>query len=364
MSGADKRLERLMPALSAQERAVMMLHDFKAGAPQDLTLLHSAPSSQASELNRLIGLMSAANGDLAHITVIVRERVRQEEIRFSLLEWARICAYEMWAVCMRFRGSAREPVTESEYREREAEARTEMLPVDECAMILAEEHGEWDDADCETDEDGDRVATDEAWCRVRDEKAAELRALVAKGVLEGEGKGRRLKIECGSFYDWKEEAVPVCPDVGLEFDVRPDAEAKRVERDRKDHTFIRKLLDRGGCELKLPLDVESPLLLETPTTFGPELARVLALATRTGVRENWRQLRAAEEQLDEMREAFGEDVLHPNLRGYVDEAKEVLIELHEKLQKYTGPFDLPEPDDETRRTVQRIVDNEVRHVAR
>jgi hypothetical protein len=315
-------------------------------------------------VNRLIGLMNAANGDLAHIAAVVRERVKQEELRFLSLEWARICAFEMWAVGTYFHMSAREPVTESEYREREADARKEMIPLDECATILAEDVKEWDDADCETDEDGERVATDEAWYRVRDEKAAELRRLVAEGVLAGKGKGRRLKIECGSFYDWKGEAVPVCPDAGLEFDVRPDSEAKAVERDRKDHAFIRKLLDRGGCKLDLPLDVESPLSLETPATFGPELARVLALAIRTGVRENWRELKAIEQQLAEMTEAFGgEDVLHPSVRGHVDEAREGLIELREKLQTYTGPFELPEPDDETRRLVQRIVENEVRHLA-
>jgi hypothetical protein len=269
----------------------------------------------------------------------------------------------MWAVGIHFGLSAREPITKSEYREREAEARREMLPVDECAMILTEELKEWDDADCETDADGERVATDDAWYRVRDEKAAELRALVADGTLAGKGKGRRLKIECGSFYDWKGEAVPVGPDVGLAFDVRPDNEAKAVERDRKDHAFIRKLLDRGGCKLDLPLDMESPLSLKAPETFGPELARVLAVMIRSGVQENWRELRAIEEQLEEMREAFGgEEALHPKRSWYLDEAKEGLRKLHEGLQKYTGAFDLPDPDDETRQIMRRIVDNEVRHL--
>lgn len=31
-------------------------------------------STQTSALNRLIGLMNAANGDLAHLIVIIRER--------------------------------------------------------------------------------------------------------------------------------------------------------------------------------------------------------------------------------------------------------------------------------------------------
>lgn len=40
----------------------------------------------------------------------------------------------------------------------------------------------------------------------------------------------------------------------------------------------------------------------------------------------------------------------------------LLLEVHEQAQKYTGPFDLPEPDDELRAMMQQIVDNEVTHV--
>jgi hypothetical protein len=39
--------------------------------------------------------MNAANGDLAHVIVIIRERALKDELRFSLLRWARICALEM-----------------------------------------------------------------------------------------------------------------------------------------------------------------------------------------------------------------------------------------------------------------------------
>ena len=72
MSGQDARLDRLMPLLSAKERAILTLRDLKAGKPQDRTLLSTAPETQAQELNRLIGLMNAANGDLAHVVVILK----------------------------------------------------------------------------------------------------------------------------------------------------------------------------------------------------------------------------------------------------------------------------------------------------
>ncbi len=360
----DRRIDRLMPFLSAKERAVLTLRDLKAGKPQDCTLLHTAPEKQAQELNRLIGLMNAANGDLAHVVVIIKERAEKEALRFAWMDWARMCATEMWAIGVRFNLSAREPITESEYRQKEQEARKELIPIDECAMLYTEEHHVWEAADCETDDEGDEVPTDEAWYRVRDAKLAEIKELLAAGKLKGSGKGKRLKIECGSFYDWLPEPVPVPPELGIEYDMQPDHREREVERARKDHAFIRGLLDRGACDFELPLDMESPLLLEPPPRdFGVELARILATALRTGVQENWRELRAVEEQIETMTEAFdGEDVLHERMRGYLDEAKTTLIDLHEQVQTYTGPFELPEPDDELRAMVERIVEREAGNV--
>lgn len=58
----------------------------------------------------------------------------------------------------------------------------------------------------------------------------------------------------------------------------------------------------------------------------------------------------------------GEDVSREQTPDYFDEAKTTLIELREQLVEYTGPFELSDPDEELRATVQPIVDNEVRHV--
>ena len=37
-------------------------------------------------------------------------------------------------------------------------------------------------------------------------------------------RGRRLLVNAGSFYDWLGEPIPVYPDWGFEYDVRPDGE--------------------------------------------------------------------------------------------------------------------------------------------
>jgi hypothetical protein len=366
MSGQGKRLDRMLPLLTVKERAVMTLHDYKAGKPQDLALLNSTTDKQVAEFNRYIGMMNAANSGLAHAIDVIRERARQEELRYYWLESQRIAALEMWGVRAAMAMSAREPITETAYRKREAEARKELIPIDECAMLYTEYHHAWDDADYEVDEEGSQQPSDEAWYRVRDAKLAAMREAVAAGTLEATGKGKRMKIESGSFHDWIGEPTPVPPDLGIEYDVRPDERWREVERERKDHVFIKQVLDRGACRFDLPLDMKSPLVLERDVTgFDVEMARLVAVGLRAAVRENWCELQAIEGKLDEMSDEFaGEDVLHPTVRVRFDEAKALLTELHEKVQEYTGPFDLPEPDDDLMQSVERIVEREIAHVPR
>src|SRR5207244_11444964 len=112
--------------------------------------------------------------------------------------------------------------------------------------------------------------------------------------------------------------------------------------------------------LDLALDMQSPLVLEpTEKGFGVDVARLLAVRIRSGVQENWRELRAVEEHIETITQEFdGEDVLHERVRTQFDEAKLILVALRERVQKYTGPFELSDPDEELRELVQRIVDHE------
>jgi len=364
MTDANKRLDRMLPFLSAKERGIMTLRDYKAGKAQDRALLNSTTDQQSAEFNRYIGMMNAANGDLASVILVIRERATQEELRFSWLEWARICAMEMYAVRASFAVHGREPITASAFQEKEAEARAELIPIDECAMLYTEYHHRWEDADYGTDGDGDQAPTDEAWYRVRDAKLDEMQKAVADGTLRAAGKGKRMKIASGSFHDWIGEPMPVPPDLGIEYDVRPDDRWREVERERKSQAFIGSVLDRGACLLEMPLDMESPLVFESPPGgFGVELARVVAVQIRAAIKENWRELRAIEIKVDAFTVEFeGEDVLHPLVRERLDDAKQTLTKLHGEVQAYTGPFELPEPDAELNAMVQRIIDREMRNV--
>ena len=357
---SDKRLDRMLPLLSAKERAVMMLRDYKAGKAQDMTLMRTAPAGQTEAINRHIGMMNAANADLANIVLVIHERVTQEELRFGLLTWADMAATELWAVRCYYNIGARETITASEYREREAETRKELIPADECAWIYTECHHVFDARDYARDEAGKETVADAVWERVYDEKLAEIRSAAANGTLKARGKGRRMEIACGSFYDWIGAPVAVAPEFGMSLDVRPDSEREAVERARRDDAFIREILNRGACKLDLPLDMESPVRVEPSGRFDENLARSIAIALRARLGEHWRELRAVEEQIDAFTAEFdGEDVLYPTVRERLDSTKQSLLDLHTQLQEYTGPFELPEPNDEVRGLIRRIVEREL-----
>jgi hypothetical protein len=46
----------------------------------------------------------------------------------------------------------------------------------------------------------------------------------------------------------------------------------------------------------------------------------------------------------------------------LDEAKALLLRLQSEVEAYTGPFELPEPDDELRGVVERVAEREMRNV--
>ena len=63
MSG-NQRLDRLYPALTAKERALLVLRAWKADQQEDAAVRRTMPSDQARDFNHYIHLMNAANGGL------------------------------------------------------------------------------------------------------------------------------------------------------------------------------------------------------------------------------------------------------------------------------------------------------------
>ncbi len=92
-SNSDRRLDRLYPALSAKERALLALRRWKEGQDPDRRLVDSVPIAQAAAYNRYIGMIRAAGGDLSQYIAIVHGLIGQLDLRYAwlttLLLWYR-----------------------------------------------------------------------------------------------------------------------------------------------------------------------------------------------------------------------------------------------------------------------------------
>ena len=60
-AGLDARLHKVMPTLSARERATLILRSWRAKEREDPSWRRTMPAEQAVLLNHLIGLMNACN---------------------------------------------------------------------------------------------------------------------------------------------------------------------------------------------------------------------------------------------------------------------------------------------------------------
>ncbi len=58
------RLNKLLPVLSAKERAILVLRSLKDKTPEDPIWRQTMPREQSPEFNRLIVLMNACNNHL------------------------------------------------------------------------------------------------------------------------------------------------------------------------------------------------------------------------------------------------------------------------------------------------------------
>ncbi len=61
MSGKRRRLDRLYPALSAKERAILVLRALKADSEEDPEVRRTMPNSQVDSFNRYMSLIRGVN---------------------------------------------------------------------------------------------------------------------------------------------------------------------------------------------------------------------------------------------------------------------------------------------------------------
>ena len=82
---ADRRLERLYPALSPKERGLLVLRAFRAGEKPDPLIYRTTPSGQGAQFNRYIRVMNAVNTEVAYALMLINAQVRQVDLKYAWL---------------------------------------------------------------------------------------------------------------------------------------------------------------------------------------------------------------------------------------------------------------------------------------
>ena len=81
----DGRLDKLTVALTARERAVLILRSWKEEVPEDPQIRSKMPAEQALEFNHFIFLMNGVNCDLGTFTAYLSAMVGQLSLRLGWL---------------------------------------------------------------------------------------------------------------------------------------------------------------------------------------------------------------------------------------------------------------------------------------
>jgi hypothetical protein len=353
----DARLDKLTPALTAKERAILVLRACKEGAPQNPLIRSQMPPGQALEFNHYIGLMNGVNVFLTFYTGVLNEALALLDARHGWLLTLHLWALNISDLASYITVYTKEPVTRSDYEQQLKAAREKMVPASELAETLAEKYEGWTDSDLEPQKgDGEPQVTDAAWERVLGEKEREIARLVDQGVLVGTKRRRRLYVNTGSFYDWRGKPVPLFPDWGWEYQVFPDKQADEVRRLQEARRRTQEECRLAPLSLVLDLPRRRNRRPRNASPRGEEIAEAVGTRLREGIQLRWQELRSIELVLEELsREFDGEEPTRPWEREALDNGRKRLEELHRAAQTYVGPFKLPGPDKEEVEQVREAI---------
>lgn len=347
---SERRLDKLIPALNARERAKLVLQSLKDGTEEDPLIRSTIPSEQVDEFNRYIKLMNGINLRLGPLIIVIRQGVETVSQRIGWLLTVTIFESTNDLVQMFLLIHAKEPITESEYEVRRLEAEAELIPINELAELEADAFEDWAREDLEMLEDGREVVSDAAWEKQKQHNAALLRRLIDQGALVGKRTRRGLCIRADSYYRWKGEVVPVLPDLGASYDVLADSEADLVRRWRADREAITEAfsLFSGGSQGEQP---------ERPRQGLTEVRTELSRKVVEGSQHYWLNLDASRRVIEEVAEEFdGEDPCRSELREILGRALTEIQELASKgCPGALEPFELPEPSEEQMAEIRQLV---------
>lgn len=176
MTGKKARLDKLCTALTAQERAILVLRSWKDGQDEDGQIRGTMPLGQVTELNAYIDLMHGIS-DLAPFILLLQQHAAQLGLRSAWLSTLDFWAITAFSLASYIWFDTKEPITESDHKRRVEEARSKTAAVVELAEVLTERHDGWTEDDLEPAEDDEEpVVSDKAWNRVLAQKKKELAA--------------------------------------------------------------------------------------------------------------------------------------------------------------------------------------------
>jgi hypothetical protein len=359
----DARLSKLTPALTARERAILILRASKEGTSEDPQVRSSMPPGQALEFNHYIGLMNGVNVFLTFYTGVLDQALALLDARHGWLLTLHLWALNVSDLARYITVYTKEPVTRSDYEQQLKAAREKMVPASDFAEMLAEEYEGWTDSDLEPQKGGgEPQVTDAAWERLLGEKERELARLVDQGVLVGGRKGRCLLVQAGSFYEWLGKPVPLFPDWGWEYQVFLDKQADEVRRLQEARRRTQEECRVAPLSLVLDLPRRKTRRPRNNPPQGEEIAEAVGTRLRESIQLRWRELRSIELVLEEVAGEFdGEAPTRPWEREALDDGKRRLEELHRATQKYVGPFKLPGPDKEELEQMRECIRREGEH---
>ncbi len=350
----DARLNKLMPALTARERAVLVLRSLKDKTQEDPQWRRSMPADQVPQFNRLIELMNRCNLQIAFLITVVEKEVEKLELLtdwwFSLLLWqVNLAEIDLLASIV-----AREAVTQSEHRQLVEQHAGRYISVQLLASELAEYERAWRDEDLQQEAfGGGLVVKDDAWQRLKQEAETRIRAAVEAGELEARGTGKRLAVRSGSFDAWLGRPARAYPAWAAGYDVLPDDRAAQATADRSSLQHLQEAIQRTPLQRALTEPVEGASL--TSLLDGMEQRIMVGLGVR------WLEVCEVELVMDEVALEFGgEDPLKPASREALERSKATILSLHRQLAVHGEVLQLPEPDEEGLDATRRLVDTRSR----
>jgi hypothetical protein len=342
-----------MPALSAKERGILVLRSLKNKTQEDPSWRLKMPPGQVKEFNRYIDLMNGANMRLGYLITVLLKEVEKLKLRYDWSFTLRL--WEANLAELNFLASvvAREPISESDYRRLVEKTSAQYASVETLAKILAEHHRAWSAEDLEAFGSFEElVVNDEAWARVCGQAEAEIREAVARGELEGRGKGKNLEVRCGSFDAWFGGPVTTRPMWADGYEVRPESDEAKTQADLVTLSHLQEALATGPFSR----------IVDDGATAGEGTVTSLAEVMEDGLRQSiplrWHELRAVELVIDLVAAEFdGEDPLKPVYRADINLAKAILERLARYLECYGKACEFTEPPEEDVEGTRALLEN-------